>query len=79
MEEKNTALMQTNVSLEEDLRKANAAKAQLETYKRQVHNQQLCRFSENPNFSDGWSLLCETIVSVLYIGGWAAEQAVRRV
>uniref|UniRef100_A0A7N6FA89 Protein Hook homolog 3 n=1 Tax=Anabas testudineus TaxID=64144 RepID=A0A7N6FA89_ANATE len=36
MEEKNTVLMQTNVSLEEDLRKANAAKAQLETYKRQV-------------------------------------------
>ncbi|XP_022624420.1 protein Hook homolog 3 isoform X2 [Seriola dumerili] len=36
MEEKNTMLMQTNVSLEEDLRKANAAKGQLETYKRQV-------------------------------------------
>lgn len=29
-------LMQTNVGLEEELRKANAAKAQLETYKRQV-------------------------------------------
>lgn len=28
--------MQTNVSLEEELRKANAAKGQLETYKRQV-------------------------------------------
>ncbi|XP_041825893.1 protein Hook homolog 3 isoform X4 [Melanotaenia boesemani] len=36
MEEKNTALMQTNVSLEEELRKANATKGQLETYKRQV-------------------------------------------
>lgn len=36
MEEKNTVLMQTNVSLEEELRKANAAKSQLETYKRQV-------------------------------------------
>uniref|UniRef100_H3CCW7 Protein Hook homolog 3 n=1 Tax=Tetraodon nigroviridis TaxID=99883 RepID=H3CCW7_TETNG len=36
MEEKNTVLMQTNVGLEEELRKANAAKAQLETYKRQV-------------------------------------------
>uniref|UniRef100_A0A665X951 Protein Hook homolog 3 n=1 Tax=Echeneis naucrates TaxID=173247 RepID=A0A665X951_ECHNA len=34
--EKNTVLMQTNVSLEEDLRKANAAKSQLESYKRQV-------------------------------------------
>lgn len=29
--------MQTNVSLEEELRKANAAKGQLETYKRQVN------------------------------------------
>ncbi|CAN9504989.1 unnamed protein product [Ophioblennius macclurei] len=36
MEEKNTALMQTIVGLEEELRKANAAKGQLETYKRQV-------------------------------------------
>ncbi|XP_073333900.1 protein Hook homolog 3 isoform X3 [Pagrus major] len=36
MEEKNTVLVQTNVGLEEELRKANAAKAQLETYKRQV-------------------------------------------
>ncbi|XP_041666557.1 protein Hook homolog 3 isoform X3 [Cheilinus undulatus] len=36
MEEKNTALMQTNVGLEEELRKANAAKSQLETYKRQM-------------------------------------------
>nr|XP_046232001.1 protein Hook homolog 3 isoform X3 [Scatophagus argus] len=36
MEEKNTVLMQTNIGLEEELRKANAAKSQLETYKRQV-------------------------------------------
>uniref|UniRef100_A0A7N8YHW0 Protein Hook homolog 3 n=1 Tax=Mastacembelus armatus TaxID=205130 RepID=A0A7N8YHW0_9TELE len=36
MEEKNTVLMQTNVSLEEELRKANATKGQLEMYKRQV-------------------------------------------
>uniref|UniRef100_A0A3Q3XL51 Protein Hook homolog 3 n=1 Tax=Mola mola TaxID=94237 RepID=A0A3Q3XL51_MOLML len=36
MEEKNTMLVQTNVSLEEELRKANAAKSQLESYKRQV-------------------------------------------
>ncbi|KAM9841254.1 protein Hook homolog 3 [Aulostomus maculatus] len=36
LEEKNTALMQTNVGLEEELRKANATKGQLETYKRQV-------------------------------------------
>ncbi|XP_039635820.1 protein Hook homolog 3 isoform X5 [Perca fluviatilis] len=36
MEEKNTVLMQSTVSLEEELRKANATKGQLETYKRQV-------------------------------------------
>ncbi|XP_024155178.1 protein Hook homolog 3 isoform X3 [Oryzias melastigma] len=36
LEEKNTVLMQSSVSLEEELRKANAAKGQLETYKRQV-------------------------------------------
>lgn len=36
LEEKNTVYMQNNVSLEEELRKANAARSQLETYKRQV-------------------------------------------
>ncbi|XP_059905764.1 protein Hook homolog 3 isoform X2 [Gadus macrocephalus] len=36
LEEKNTMYMQSTLSLEEDLRKANAAKGQLETYKRQV-------------------------------------------
>ncbi|XP_051892068.1 protein Hook homolog 3 isoform X4 [Pristis pectinata] len=35
LEEKNTMYMQNTVSLEEELRKANAARAQLETYKRQ--------------------------------------------
>ncbi|XP_048788301.1 protein Hook homolog 3 isoform X4 [Lagopus muta] len=35
LEEKNTAYMQNTVSLEEELRKANAARSQLETYKRQ--------------------------------------------
>lgn len=45
MEEKNTVLMQTNVGLEEELRKANATKGQLETYKRQVANQQPCWLS----------------------------------
>ncbi len=45
MEEKNTVLMQTNVSLEEELRKANATKGQLETYKRQVPIQQPCWLS----------------------------------
>ncbi|XP_077441034.1 protein Hook homolog 1 isoform X2 [Vanacampus margaritifer] len=36
LEENNTIYMQNTVSLEEELRKANAARAQLETYKRQV-------------------------------------------
>lgn len=42
MEEKNTVLVQTNVGLEEELRKANAAKGQLETYKRQVPDRRPC-------------------------------------
>ncbi|XP_068174780.1 protein Hook homolog 1 isoform X2 [Antennarius striatus] len=36
LEENNMIYMQNTVSLEEELRKANAARAQLETYKRQV-------------------------------------------
>nr|XP_015218583.1 PREDICTED: protein Hook homolog 3 isoform X3 [Lepisosteus oculatus] len=36
MEEKNTLYMQNTVALEEELRKANASRGQLETYKRQV-------------------------------------------
>lgn len=36
LEENNMTYMQSTVSLEEELRKANAARAQLETYKRQV-------------------------------------------
>ncbi|KAG9354084.1 hypothetical protein JZ751_012208 [Albula glossodonta] len=36
LEEKNMVYMQNTVSLEEELRKANTAKGQLETYKRQV-------------------------------------------
>ncbi|XP_075345346.1 protein Hook homolog 3-like isoform X4 [Mycteria americana] len=37
LEEKNTVYMQNTVSLEEELRKANAARSQLETYKRQTN------------------------------------------
>lgn len=40
LEENNMTYMQNTVSLEEELRKANAARAQLETYKRQVSNTQ---------------------------------------
>lgn len=36
LEEKNMTYMHNTVSLEDELRKANAARAQLETYKRQV-------------------------------------------
>ena len=42
LEENNMTYMQNTVSLEEELRKANAARAQLETYKRQVTNQHSC-------------------------------------
>uniref|UniRef100_A0A673ZAN9 Hook microtubule-tethering protein 1 n=1 Tax=Salmo trutta TaxID=8032 RepID=A0A673ZAN9_SALTR len=38
LEEKNMTYMHNTVSLEEELRKANAARAQLETYKRQVRH-----------------------------------------
>lgn len=40
LEENNMTYMQNTVSLEEELRKANAARAQLETYKRQVSDTQ---------------------------------------
>lgn len=56
-------LMQTNVSLEEELRKANAAKAQLETYKRQVCERMLHHVT--------WQEL-----TCVCSGGGAAEQAV---
>lgn len=39
LEENNMTYMQNTVSLEEELRKANAARAQLETYKRQASDQ----------------------------------------
>lgn len=53
LEEKNMTYMQNTVSLEEELRKANAARTQLETYKRQVVYhfiitlQSVCGFSES--------------------------------
>nr|XP_020752440.1 protein Hook homolog 3 [Odocoileus virginianus texanus] len=43
LEEKNTMYMQNTVSLEEELRKANAARSQLETYKRQLMSLQRLR------------------------------------
>ncbi|XP_069781986.1 protein Hook homolog 3 isoform X1 [Narcine bancroftii] len=51
LEEKNTIYMQNTVSLEEELRKANAARAQLETYKRQVVELQ-SRLSEESKKAD---------------------------
>ncbi|XP_059821265.1 protein Hook homolog 3 isoform X3 [Hypanus sabinus] len=51
LEEKNTMYMQNTVSLEEELRKANAARAQLETYKRQVVELQ-SRLSEESKKAD---------------------------
>ncbi|KAK2168518.1 hypothetical protein LSH36_16g06021 [Paralvinella palmiformis] len=41
LEEKNTAYMQTNMDLEEEVRKAQAYKSQLEMYKRQVQEYQI--------------------------------------
>lgn len=61
MEEKNTVLVQTNVGLEEELRKANAAKGQLETYKRQVPDQQPSWFSHAAiivRFLIDWPFVC---------------------
>lgn len=52
LEEKNTVLMQSNVGLEEELRKANATKGQLETYKRQVSNQRPCWLAWNEAWLD---------------------------
>lgn len=40
LEENNMTYMHNTVSLEEELRKANAARTQLETYKRQVSDMQ---------------------------------------
>ncbi|XP_040218236.1 protein Hook homolog 3 isoform X5 [Rana temporaria] len=51
LEEKNTMYMQNTVGLEEELRKANAARSQLETYKRQVVELQT-RLSEESKKAD---------------------------
>uniref|UniRef100_A0A669PI32 Hook microtubule tethering protein 1 n=1 Tax=Phasianus colchicus TaxID=9054 RepID=A0A669PI32_PHACC len=48
LQETNMMYMHNTVSLEDELRKANAARAQLETYKRQLHNLPLCSSQENP-------------------------------
>lgn len=76
--------MQTNVSLEEELRKANATKGQLETYKRQVgkHTQPyvlrvcvcVCIYSTCVR-RRGSSL---ALLSH-YTGGGTSEQTLRRV
>lgn len=72
--------MQTNVSLEEELRKANATKGQLETYKRQVPHQQrsyrhtimifpllYVGYTTLPNSS--YTTLCEVHLSSFCAGG----------
>lgn len=55
LEEKNTMYMQNTVSLEEELRKANAARSQLETYKRQVKNCNSVLMTFSSRFSPGLS------------------------
>lgn len=64
LEENNMTYMQNTVSLEEELRKANAARAQLETYKRQVSDTQ--SRIRNPNIL----LRLRTLLR-----GWAAPLA----
>lgn len=61
LEEKNTSYMQNTVSLEEELRKANTARAQLETYKRQVshthtHTPLLLNYPDISGVNDAWVL-----------------------
>ena len=58
LEEKNTMYMQNTVSLEEELRKANAARSQLETYKRQVRRgtRLLKAFAESSPSKQLWPL-----------------------
>lgn len=55
LEEKNMTYMHNTVSLEEELRKANAARTQLETYKRQVTSRWnrfviICNWMQNKTF-----------------------------
>uniref|UniRef100_A0A8B9Z584 Calponin-homology (CH) domain-containing protein n=1 Tax=Buteo japonicus TaxID=224669 RepID=A0A8B9Z584_9AVES len=60
LEEKNTIYMQNTVSLEEELRKANAARSQLETYKRQAVELQN-RLSEESKKADKLDYECKRL------------------
>ncbi|NXE57083.1 HOOK3 protein, partial [Casuarius casuarius] len=60
LEEKNTVYMQNTVSLEEELRKANAARGQLETYKRQAVELQN-RLSEESKKADKLDYECKRL------------------
>uniref|UniRef100_A0A8V0YDH7 Protein Hook homolog 3 n=1 Tax=Gallus gallus TaxID=9031 RepID=A0A8V0YDH7_CHICK len=60
LEEKNTMYMQNTVSLEEELRKANAARSQLETYKRQAVELQN-RLSEESKKADKLDYECKRL------------------
>lgn len=76
-EEKNTALMQTNIGLEEELRKANATKGQLETYKRQVTPKPLPPYTCSC-ICNSHHLTMVTMISLsLGVGGRTSEQTVR--
>lgn len=54
LEENNMTYMQNTVSLEEELRKANAARAQLETYKRQVNDMQKHSSNFHPKSTENY-------------------------
>ncbi|CAB4034453.1 Hypothetical predicted protein, partial [Paramuricea clavata] len=60
MEEKNASYMQQTIDLQEDLRKANALKTQLENYKKQVHQLQ-SSVSENERRADKADFECKRV------------------
>lgn len=70
LEEKNMTYMHNTVSLEEELRKANAARTQLETYKRQVSFRVGCLAAgPSPSFFQFFRLCEQHKREMLYVSG----------
>lgn len=76
LEENNMTYMQNTVSLEEELRKANAARAQLETYKRQVNDMQNSAKPQGPVPPQNKGLFINLSQCTLFSSGAANRQAV---
>lgn len=68
LEENNMTYMQNTVSLEEELRKANAARAQLETYKRQVNDMLKHSSKFHPKSTQIINLYNHLFVIITFIG-----------